>query len=210
MKVKTAQINWHEKLPIFSVDFDKRYKKTENKIYSDNNSTGNSANLSEISTPKNSNTDKIVQDSDLDQDIKDSGISKRNEYCYRFATGGADSNVRIWTIVETEEGSRQPSIEFRANLSRHTAPVNVVRFCPTDGAIIIWREIEKNQSNSVLIENSVFGDDLSLQGAEVWKPISILRGSLADIYDLAWSPDGKYIISGSIDNTSRIWDPSTY
>ena len=34
----------------------------------------------------------------------------------------------------------------------------------------------------------------------------MMRGSLSDIYDLAWSPDGRYIISGSIDNTARIWD----
>ena len=32
------------------------------------------------------------------------------------------------------------------------------------------------------------------------------RGSLADIYDLSWSPDGQFLVSGSIDNTARIWD----
>lgn len=30
-----------------------------------------------------------------------------------------------------------------------------------------------------------------------------------DIYDLAWSPDGKYIITGSIDYKAQIWDVST-
>lgn len=34
----------------------------------------------------------------------------------------------------------------------------------------------------------------------------MMRGSLSDIYDIAWSPDGRFIISGSIDNTARIWD----
>jgi chromatin assembly factor 1 subunit B len=28
----------------------------------------------------------------------------------------------------------------------------------------------------------------------------------ADIYDLAWSPDGQFIISASIDNLARIWN----
>lgn len=41
---------------------------------------------------------------------------------------------------------------------------------------------------------------------ETWRVQSMMRGSLSDIYDLAWSPDGRYIISGSIDNTARIWD----
>ncbi|OMJ21991.1 Chromatin assembly factor 1 subunit B, partial [Smittium culicis] len=171
MKVKTAQINWHEKLPIFSADFDKCY-----------NNTGSS------------NSDPA---------------ENKPRKTYRFATGGADSNVRIWNLNEYELQDLKPIVEFRANLSRHTAPVNVVRFCPIDGAIIIWKEVEKNQSNSNIIEGSLFGEDSSLIGSEIWKPISILRGSLADIYDLAWSPDGKFIISGSIDNTSRIWDTST-
>ncbi len=34
---------------------------------------------------------------------------------------------------------------------------------------------------------------------------SFSRGSTADIYDIAWSPCGQYIVSGSIDNTTRIW-----
>ncbi|OMJ18083.1 Chromatin assembly factor 1 subunit B [Smittium culicis] len=118
MKVKTAQINWHEKLPIFSADFDKCY----------NNTGSNNLNSAE----------------------------NKERKAYRFATGGADSNVRIWNLNEYELQDTKPIVEFRANLSRHTAPVNVVRFCPIDsrlatagddGAIIIWKEVEKNQSN---------------------------------------------------------------
>jgi hypothetical protein len=31
----------------------------------------------------------------------------------------------------------------------------------------------------------------------------------AEIYDLAWSPDGKYFITGSMDNVARIHDAQT-
>lgn len=31
------------------------------------------------------------------------------------------------------------------------------------------------------------------------------RGSTSDISDLAWSPDGMFIISACLDNTSRIF-----
>ncbi|KAJ1653545.1 Chromatin assembly factor 1 subunit [Dispira simplex] len=97
MRAKTIQINWHDKLSIFSADFD--------------------------------------------------------QHCPgRFATAGGDSNVR-------GDGSG-------GNL--------------------------ENRDQQ--------------EGTEVWKVVSLLRGSLADIYDLAWSADGQFLISGSVDNTARIWD----
>ncbi|KXN69175.1 WD40 repeat-like protein, partial [Conidiobolus coronatus NRRL 28638] len=43
---------------------------------------------------------------------------------------------------------------------------------------------------------------------EFWSAVLIFRGSLSDIYDLNWSKCGKYILSGSVDNTSRVWDVS--
>jgi chromatin assembly factor 1 subunit B len=36
--------------------------------------------------------------------------------------------------------------------------------------------------------------------------IKILRGHVADVYDLDWSPQGGYIVSGSIDKSLIIWD----
>ena len=32
------------------------------------------------------------------------------------------------------------------------------------------------------------------------------RGHLEDIYDLCWSADGKFMISGSVDNSAILWD----
>ena len=32
------------------------------------------------------------------------------------------------------------------------------------------------------------------------------RGHLEDIYDICWSADGKYMISGSVDNSAILWD----
>jgi chromatin assembly factor 1 subunit B len=73
-----------------------------------------------------------------------------------------------------------------------------------DGNIILWRPTESKETVSRFAES----DEDEFE-RETWRVQSMLRGSLSDIYDLAWSPDGKYIISGSIDNTARIWEIGT-
>ena len=70
-----------------------------------------------------------------------------------------------------------------------------------DGNIILWRPTENKEVVSRFAES----DDDEFE-RETWRVQSVMRGSLSDIYDIAWSPDGRYIISGSIDNTARIWD----
>ncbi len=35
------------------------------------------------------------------------------------------------------------------------------------------------------------------------------RGHSSDVSSLAWSPDGKNIVSGSVDNTVQVWDATT-
>ncbi|GJJ77714.1 chromatin assembly factor 1 subunit B [Entomortierella parvispora] len=129
----------------------------------------------------------------------------------RLATAGGDCNIRIWKIDRNREKD-SAHVDFLSSLNRHSAAVNVVRFSPTseclasagdDGNIILWRPTENKEAVSRFAESD---DD---DERETWRVQSVMRGSLSDIYDLAWSPDGKYIISGSIDNTARIWDIGT-
>ncbi|KAF9971397.1 hypothetical protein BGZ73_005661 [Actinomortierella ambigua] len=126
----------------------------------------------------------------------------------RLATAGGDGNVRIWKVVKDQEKD-STHIEFLSSLNRHTAAVNVVRFSPTaeviasagdDGNIILWKPAESKESVSR------FDAEDDEDARETWRVQAMMRGSLSDIYDLAWSPCGRYIISGSIDNTARIWD----
>ncbi|TFK32261.1 WD40-repeat-containing domain protein [Crucibulum laeve] len=149
---------------------------------------------------------------------------------YRLATGGEDNHVRVWMVHPnirpstlsgassaedtTPNGPRPPRIEYLATLSRHSAAVNAVRFSPNgeliasagdDGMIIIW-------APSTTPQASTYGSDLSPEDMqhekEYWKPRTTFRCTTMQVYDLAWSPTGEYIIAGSTDNTARVFAAS--
>lgn len=154
MKVTTPEISWHERDPIYSVDFQ----------------------------PKS----PTIQ---------------------RLATAGVDKFVRIWQVTVGEDG--KGNVEFLSNLKRHTKAVNVCRFSPDgemlasagdDAVIIFWKFSDQSTP-----ANSIFQEEEE-DNKENWVTHKVLRGHLEDIYDLCWSSDGKFMISGSVDNSAILWD----
>ncbi|EPS42053.1 hypothetical protein H072_3899 [Dactylellina haptotyla CBS 200.50] len=122
----------------------------------------------------------------------------------RLATAGGDNNVRLWSIT----GGEDKKVTYLATLAKHTQAVNVVRWCPRgemlasagdDGNVILWV-----QSNTHTAKPS-FGDD-DLEDKETWRQKHMCRSMGSEIYDLAWSPDGDFFITGSMDNVARIYD----
>ena len=112
---------------------------------------------------------------------------------------------QIPTILSDEpESSFHIFPKFINELSgAHNSTVNIARFSPNgmylatggdDCAIVIW--VQKNRPVS-------FG---SSEEKVTWCNYKILRGHLGDVYDLCWSPDSKYLISGSVDNTAILWN----
>lgn len=69
-----------------------------------------------------------------------------------------------------------------------------------DGNVLLWVPSENpaHQTN--------FGDD-GQEDIETWRVKTMCRSSSgSEIYDLAWSPDGRFFITGSMDNVARIYD----
>lgn len=128
-------------------------------------------------------------------------------------------------------------MEYLSTLSKHTQAVNVVRWAPKgmsnlsphhssypstvepeltcselagellasagdDGNVILWVPAENH------LHASAFGSD-GLEDKETWRTKHMCRSSGAEIYDLAWSPDGAYFIIGSMDNIARIYNTGT-
>ncbi|KAI0049498.1 WD40 repeat-like protein [Auriscalpium vulgare] len=188
MRVRTLEIRWHDSKPIATCDFQpiafKKARPAQDKTFA--------------------------------------------RQAYRLATGGEDNHVRVWMVhpnilppslaEEAASGDatnppapRPPRVEYLATLSRHSAAVNVVRFSPNgeliasagdDGMIIIW-------APSTTPTQSTYGSDLSAEEMqlekEYWKPRTTFRCTTMQVYDLAWSPTGEYIIAGSTDNAARIF-----
>ncbi|KAF8810259.1 hypothetical protein BYT27DRAFT_7161899 [Phlegmacium glaucopus] len=184
MRFRTLEIRWHDSKPISTCDFQPvSYKKARPGAGQEKNFT---------------------------------------TQAYRLATGGEDNHVRIWMVhphirppnvvgEDAAAASRQPRVEYLATLSRHSAAVNVVRFSPNgeliasagdDGMIIIWAPSSSPQA-------STYGSDLSPEDLqhekEYWKPRTTFRCTTMQVYDLAWSPTGEYIIAGSTDNAARVF-----
>ncbi|KAI9682033.1 MAG: hypothetical protein M1817_000087 [Caeruleum heppii] len=123
----------------------------------------------------------------------------------RLATAGGDNNVRLWKL-EPEGEDRK--VVYLTTLMKHTQAVNVVRFCPRgemlatagdDGNVLLWVPSE-SQSHT-----QSFGED-GAEDKEHWRIKHMCRSSGSEIYDLAWSPDGVFFITGSMDNVARIYN----
>ena len=68
-----------------------------------------------------------------------------------------------------------------------------------DGNTLLWVPSESHS------HTPAFGED-ALEDKETWRIKHMCRSSGSEIYDLAWSPDGVFFITGSMDNIARIYN----
>lgn len=134
--------------------------------------------------------------------------SKLSEPSPRLVTAGGDNNIRVWKL-KNEAGTI--SIEYLSTLRKHTQAVNVVRFnkngqmlasAGDDGTLMIWKLADR-------IIKDFEDDDDADEATESWQVLTQLRSSTSEINDISWSPDSKYLVSGSMDNTLRIYKLET-
>lgn len=115
----------------------------------------------------------------------------------RFLTSCFDGSICIWSLacVLTDE---DVDVQL-AKVSQHEGPVNCVRWSPNsqsfasasdDSFVLVWELSDINTSES----------------KEHWRAVMSLRAHTSDVKEVAWSPDGKVLVSGGIDNVIFVWD----
>eukprot|EP00795_Rhopilema_esculentum_P015575 gene15575-6844_t len=137
----------------------------------------------------------------------------------RCATGGqVDDTGRIfmWNMApvvdaQVEEDENVP--RMLCVLDNHSGCVNCLRWSNSgkylasgadDKFIMIW------QLGRGFGSSTVFGSGGTIVNIEHWRCAHILRGHSGDILDIAWSPDDRFLASGSVDNTVNIWSAEKF
>eukprot|EP00051_Salpingoeca_urceolata_P030626 m.492877 g.492877 ORF g.492877 m.492877 type:complete len:645 (-) comp34501_c0_seq1:50-1984(-) len=125
---------------------------------------------------------------------------------WRLASAGADGIVRLWKV---DRANGKTDVTHLADLARHESSVNAIRFSPDgkllatagdDLTIFLWAATSAPTSS--LLNTEEFNK-------EHWRPQAALRGHASDIMDLAWSPDSKFLLSGSVDHSAIVFDVAT-
>jgi WD40 repeat protein len=107
------------------------------------------------------------------------------------ASGSADHTARVWDVMTGKEISRMT----------HEGEVPIVAFSP-DGKYVVSGGCDKLESTNTCLQGSV-----RVWEASTGKEISRMTHDY-QILAIAFSPDGKYIVSSG-DPTARVWEVST-
>ncbi|CAK5267125.1 unnamed protein product [Mycena citricolor] len=235
MRYRTLEIRWHDSKPISSCDFQPvGFKKARPHLgTSASQATPTLAAGPTQEREKDRDRDAELRTAYASQAYRLATAGEDNHVriwmvhpnlCATAASTSPTSDGRNAMGDGEGEKERAPRIEYLATLSRHSAAVNVVRFSPNgdllasagdDGMIIVWApsasppasafSSSASSSSSTAFSNPEFSTEDLQHEKEWWKPRTTFRCSTMQVYDLAWSPTGDYLLAGSTDNVARVF-----
>uniref|UniRef100_A0A914YZU8 Chromatin assembly factor 1 subunit B n=1 Tax=Panagrolaimus superbus TaxID=310955 RepID=A0A914YZU8_9BILA len=136
-------------------------------------------------------------------------VERNCERYYKLATVGVQELVRIWEYCFDKE-IQTVHVDFIAQLEGHNKSINCCKFSPngemlasgdSDGVLFIWQYSDEE----IHVDPTI---DLDFPpNKENWKhnrKVNVRHSG--DINCIAWSPDSRYIATGSADNTVAVHD----
>jgi hypothetical protein len=138
-----------------------------------------------------------------------------------LASAGDDGRVVLWrrnegTTGGTSGGGGGSGGSNGGAAAGSDAAVSSVNGCsgtssspPPAGSCSSASSSSSSSAAAAVASAPVAGWNWSMATAERDVQYKIFRGHLDDVYDLQWSPDGRCLISGSVDNSAIVWDVRT-
>jgi WD40 repeat protein len=114
---------------------------------------------------------------------------------------GREASLSVWRVADGKLlAELENSDVFTRNMQGNYSPAHQVRFSP-DGRWIAVAEGSLRGSSQ-----SIYNTSIAIYDAATGKLQKTLKGHRRGIVALAWSPDSRQLLSGSLDGTARLWN----
>ena len=160
-----------------------------------------------IITGSTDNTARIWQLDGTLQHILDTKGKGKDIHCVALsnnkafaATGGLDSKIRIWSLFDKQNKLVLDSALYE--LSLHETVVSKLIFSPDDKYLVSTGGDKAIQISNVNIKDTIIRTPRRKYGG-----VFSLRGHKSTVSTLAYSEDGKRLISGDRNGNLLIWKP---